>query len=538
MTLEATGAAASFPSVAKEGTQPVKRRRTWPQRLLIAFNCLLVVACLAAAAGLAQVKGKLQDVKTVSIDPASAQPVAASEPRNILIVGTDSGKGLDPDDPILNGRKGENLADVIMVLRVDPEAQTAKVISIPRDSRLELAPNGSMGRINASLQGPDGPKNLADTIRNNFGISIDNYMEIDFASFKQLVEQLNGVPVYFASPVRDRKTGLLIEEAGCHHLSPDQALAYARSREFQYQDEGTWRYDRTGDLGRISRQQDFMKRAIRRASELGLRNPSTALGVVNAGVDAVWLDETLSVGTILDLLEVFRRFNPDELATEQIPTIGAPRGGISYQDVVWDEALPMLEPFWGVRFGEEIENSDVIVNVEAPSSDHELVGLVSLRLNELLFDSSPRSSRYKQDRTTITYGSNGFPSALLLARHMEGPVQLDYDDGIVGPRVVLSVGNDFVGILGEPVPEDQLPPELSVPPPELQEALNEAASTTTVLTDSVGNQIDPETGEIVPPETTTTEPSPEALDFIDSSELEGAPPGIVPTDAKLSALCH
>lgn len=73
------------------------------------------------------------------------------------------------------------------------------------------------------------PQHLIQTIKDNFAISIDNYVEIDFAGFRQLVQILDGVPVYLTAPVRDRNTGLFQPEPGCVTLDPVQALAYARS---------------------------------------------------------------------------------------------------------------------------------------------------------------------------------------------------------------------------------------------------------------------------------------------------------------------
>ena len=107
---------------------------------------------------------------------------------------------------------------------------------------------------------------------------------------------------------------------------PTQALAYARSRHFEYQVDGDWEVDGSGDLGRITRQQDFIKRSLRRASDKGIRNPSTAVGVVNAAASSVRMDDTLDVGTILTLVTEFRDFNPDSLAVPADPDLLRPAG--------------------------------------------------------------------------------------------------------------------------------------------------------------------------------------------------------------------
>ncbi len=64
--------------------------------------------------------------------------------------------------------------------------------------------------------------------------------------------------------------------AGCTLLDADQALAYARSRYLQYQDEnGRWRSDPGSDLSRITRQQYFTRKVLSRSIEKGARNPIT-----------------------------------------------------------------------------------------------------------------------------------------------------------------------------------------------------------------------------------------------------------------------
>lgn len=500
------------------GTTPrVSRGRTWPQRILIGVNALLVVACLGTAWGLTKVRTALEQVPVVDVGSALSAPVDVEDPRNILIIGTDSHEGLDKSDPVVKGRlEGENLADVIMIMRVEPKTGTARLLSIPRDSRVEL-PDGSMQRINAAIGGPQGPKTLVQTIKRNFGISIDNYVEIDFAAFKDLVEVLGGVPVYFTTPVRDRNTGLYVDSPGCKMLDPSQSLAYARSRHFEFQQKGKWKTDGTGDLGRISRQQDFIKRAMRRASDLGIRNPSTATGMIDAASSAVVLDDTLNVGNILNLLGQFREFNPDDLVTNQIPTETAPRNGVAYQDVIWDEAMPLLIPFWASPDG-GLSTGAVIVDVRGPTKESERMTAISDALDTAGFDSETFEVRGSPSATTITYGPNGRDAAVLLARHLEEVPKLVEDDEIMGFRVVLSVGKDIPVVRSEPLPVDQLPPSLT--------------TTTTVPGSDGGGE--PGSSSTTPGEagdTTTTvieEGAPEDL----------APPGVVPTDPEKAAACH
>ena len=488
--------------------------RSWPQRLLLGLNIVLVLACLGAAAALTKVRTTLESVPVVDVGSSLAEPVDVQEPRNFLIIGTDSAANLDKSDPVTKGRlAGQNLADVIMVLRVDPSDGTAKLISIPRDTRVQL-PDGSMERINAAIAGANGPRSLIQTIKRNFGISIDNYVEVDFASFKRLVEVLGGVPVYFTTPVRDRNTGLLVKEAGCRMLDPDQALAYARSRHFEFQVNNRWQTDGTGDLGRITRQQDFIKRAMRRASDLGIRNPSTAVGIVDTASSAVVLDDTLNVGTILDLLQQFRTFNPDDLRTEQVPTESAPRAGVAYQEVLWDQAEPLLEPFRGIDPDKGVQPANVIVDVKGGTKDAATLAATAEQLDTAGFDAEAFETRASGSATTITYGPKGREAAILLARQLETIPKLVEDKKIAGYRVVLAVGRDFGGVRTEPLPVEQLPPAL------------QPAPATTTAPPAAGGEPPATDGQ-----TTTTV-------ITDGAPPDAAPPGIVPTDPEKAAACR
>ena len=482
--------------------------RTWPQRLLLGFNILLVVACLGLAFALTKVRTTLQAVPVVDVGSSLSSPQAVDEPRNILIIGTDAFEGLDEDDPVANGREaGQKLADVIMVLRIDPRAGTAQLLSIPRDTRLEL-PDGSNQRINAATMLSNGPRSLIQTIKRNFGISIDNYVQVDFASFKELIEVLGSVPVYFTSPVRDRTTGLDVPQAGCVQLGPDQALAYARSRSLEVNAFGEWVYDPTGDLGRITRQQDFMKRAIRAASDRGIRNPQTAIGIVDAAVGAVVIDDRLNVDVILQLLSQFREFNPDELATVQVPTVDAPADGVAYQRVLWDQAIPIIRPFWGVDPAVGVQPGNVIVDVQAGSAGRESAELTTAALDGVGFDAEAYSGR-STDETTIVHGPDGRDAAILLARHLDVVPQLSEDETIVGNRVVLVLGEDPGGVRTEPKPLEELPEEFQPRP------------TTTTTTTS-------------PPTTAPVDPT--ALPGVPTTTV---PEGVfLPTDPEKAATCR
>src|SRR5262245_13374853 len=152
--------------------------RTWPQRLLIAFNCVVVVLTLGLALALAYANDKLEEVRRLDL---TLEPVGGEEgseddpgaPQNYLLVGTDSAARLDEDDPAARDDQGL-LSDTIMVLRVDPNQTQAQLLSFPRDLWVDI-PGWGESKINSALAG--GRDTLIATITENFGIPINHYVE-------------------------------------------------------------------------------------------------------------------------------------------------------------------------------------------------------------------------------------------------------------------------------------------------------------------------------------------------------------------------
>lgn len=498
------------PSAGPVGAEPIRRRRTWPQRLLIAFNLLLVVACLASVWGLTLVRQKLAQLPVVSAGVALAPGVDIDEPRNILIIGTDSADRLAEDDPVRRKRpRGGLLADVIMILRLDPKANTAALLSIPRDSYVPIEPYGTKAKINSAISGPNGPENLIRTIKSNFGISIENYVEIDFAGFKELVQVLSGIPIYFDRPVRDRNTGLRVEQTGCVRLDPFHALAYARSRHLQYKDErGRWVDDPSADYGRITRQQDFIQRAAQRAIDQGARNPSSALRLIDAAVGAITVDETMTVGQIRELASRFGSFNVKNLEKYRLPTTIGGNASNSYLNVSWDEAEPILDIFRNISFGTPLRPRDIQVEVGASASPLGTPAAVAAALESAGFDGDARTeaSRRVPTRTVIRYGPKGRGSATVLARWIDADPTFVYDDTLPGARLRLEAGPDLRGVRSAPLEETAVtyPPG----PPE---------RSTTSTRPATSPEASPEGGSAPPGPSVTTTTAPGVLPIDDAA---------------------
>ncbi len=372
-------------------------------------------------------------------------------PRNILLVGTTENAGIGQDDWLLAGRDDTLLADTIMVLRVEPDTGQAYVMSINRDVWVP-----GRGKINGVVQ-TGGPAGLVKVITEFLGIPIDNYMQVNFAGFRTVVDQLGGVPVYFPYETRDLHS-FFDASPGCHVLNGEQALNYVRSRYYEQRINNRWVTDPQSDYTRTERQRDFLVLALDRAIDKGARNPNTAKRLLDSATSsgALALDERLTVRELLRIAQAFADFNPENLQRMALPGGGAMIGSASA--IVVDEvaAQPVLDLFRGQ--GNTLEPKHVTVRIvdargkveEATRPDVLLVGRgfrVSGRTQQ-----APSGSG--EVRTVVRYSADQRNAALLLARYLEADPAYQEVTGLKTLEVTL--GSDYRGVFAEPLPEDAL----------------------------------------------------------------------------------
>ena len=122
---------------------PARRRgrRTWRERLLLLFSGSLACALLLTAGGLAYVYTKYSKLPRVTLGSVLTTPEDDDAAQNFLLVGVDSAADLAEDDPARDGRGnvGGLRSDTVMVLRVEPGAEHASLLSLPRDLWVPLA---------------------------------------------------------------------------------------------------------------------------------------------------------------------------------------------------------------------------------------------------------------------------------------------------------------------------------------------------------------------------------------------------------------
>jgi LCP family protein required for cell wall assembly len=426
---------------------------------VLTANCLLIVASLVAAGSLELAWSKARQIRRVPVgavldapgDVLDGEAASSDAPQNYLIVGVDSAEGLDPGSPVKLGRKGGLLSDTIMVLRIDPGSGQAQLLSFPRDLWVQIA-GGRMDKINSAIQA--GPKRLIETIQKAFGVPINHYIQIDFAGFESIVSAVGGIPVNFLNPVRDEHS--LLEEIGpgCINLTPTQALAYARSRYFETKINGKWRSDGTADLGRIDRQQEFIKLLIQRAIQKGARDPRVLQDLLTGGLGAVKVDERITVRQILDLAGKFKAFAGDQLVTYQVPSVSATIQGSSVQLVLDSPAQSVLNLFRTV--GAAADNpQNTLVQVHNGTPVAAAASAAGDELRERGFNVPAAKTgdfdRFDVPLTTISYVPGAEARATLLARYLKGPAVLQAG-AVVDADVDLLMGADWQGVLDQPRP--------------------------------------------------------------------------------------
>ena len=325
---------------------------------------------------------------------------------------------------------------------------------------MPIAGTGRSSRINSAIETKDpnqGPKRLIQTIEQDFQVPIDHYLQVDFAGFKGIVRAVGGLPVYFPTPVRDKNSGLSVPVAGCTTLDDSQALGFVRSRHYEIYVNGKWREDPASDLGRISRQQDFIRRVIRRAISKGVRNPIKLKSLLDIGLKSITLDDTLKIGQLTDLGLRFRGFNPDTLTNYSLgeAVVGVYHGGASVLDLVPSKADPILRLFQGTG-STGLPVTSVRVKVSNGSAAENQAANATLALGAVgyAFTDAPDTAPANIPTTMVVYAPGHEAHAQLLARYIAGPVQ--FEVGVVSD-VGLVTGSNFTGVRKTPKPLADVP---------------------------------------------------------------------------------
>ena len=244
---------------------------------------------------------------SAGLDEAARPPVAVGDAFTVLLVGSDVGAA--------GGTTGQaateavaSRSDVLMLLRVAGDRQSASVVSIPRDSWVDV-PGRGLNKINAAYAF-GGPPLLIQTVEQLTDIRVDNFAVVDFAGFKGMTDALGGVDVQVSEAI---SFGDHRFERGLNHLDGDQALAYVRQHKELPR----------GDLDRVQRQQNYIRAMFAEVHDNGiLRRPSQLDEFLLAFTSSVGVDDTLGDLDLVALAASLRELRPSNIVFFTAPVAG------------------------------------------------------------------------------------------------------------------------------------------------------------------------------------------------------------------------
>ena len=239
--------------------EAMKRRKRMRRNRRIGI--ILSIFVILMFSGFLYINSFLNKLNTDNLE-ILANPPASSEPINILITGMDVGDSENTENADIRR------TDTIMVLNYNPITEKSMLVSVPRDTLIEVdAYNGDEYRrywkINAAYA-LGGEEEIIYHVENLLNISINYVVEIDYQAFRSIVDALGGVEVYIEQDMHydDEMQDLHINFNKGDTVQLDGELAEKFIR-WRYNNDGTGYAD--ADLGRINNQQLFIKKLAKKA---------------------------------------------------------------------------------------------------------------------------------------------------------------------------------------------------------------------------------------------------------------------------------
>ncbi|MEU6554644.1 LCP family protein [Streptomyces sp. NPDC046915] len=317
------------PAITEPGTKGRRakgRRRKAPGKR---HKALLITAWTAGGVlvlggtGIGYVYFKLNgNIKSVDINQAlgTDRPAKADNgSENILVLGSDTRSGSNKK---LGGGTDDGSArsDTAMIVHVYKGHKKAAVVSMPRDTLIDRPEcTDTKGATHPAAKGvmfnesysTGGAACTVKTVETLTGLRMDHYLEVDFAGFQKLIDELGGVPVTTTKNIKDPQSHLDLK-AGAHQLTGQQALGLVRTRHGV--GDGS-------DLGRIQLQQAFVKALVDQVKHIGVfTNPKKLLDLADTATKAVTADSDLgSVNSLSDFADGLKGISSSHMHMVTMP---------------------------------------------------------------------------------------------------------------------------------------------------------------------------------------------------------------------------
>lgn len=315
--------------------------RTGRRTLLVLLAAVLILLLAFAGAIVALTASIGNDIPRIpdafkNLD-AGSRP-AGTGATTFLLVGTDS-RSADPTtgtEATPGANAGSQRSDVIMLATVQPDGTTGSVVSIPRDSWVDI-PGRGMNKINAAYAF-GGPSLLIETVEKLTGVRVDHFGVIDFAGFQTLVDSVGGIDVDVAQPTSNMGVDF---QAGRNHLDGAQALAYVRQRHDLP----------NGDIDRAKRQQNALRVLLTKVQQEATSNPAALYTFAQNIGSTVSVDDTLSNTGMVELAVDHR-----DLRSSGVDFLTAPVAGLGTEG---PQSVVYLDDARGRQLWDAIRNGSV-----------------------------------------------------------------------------------------------------------------------------------------------------------------------------------
>jgi LCP family protein required for cell wall assembly len=319
---------------------PPRPPRYGARRVLVVVTAVVLVYVVALVWAAAASWLAIGRVDATPDNPARPSPAAGT---NILLVGTDSRADLTDEQrrELRTGSVEGARADTLMVLHMPGLGQDPTLLSVPRDSYVEI-PGYGFNKINAAYA-LEGPALMVDAVEQSTGLAIEGYVEIGFDGFVDVVGAVGGVRMCLPEPVVEERSDLDLA-AGCQELEGKDALAYVRMRYA----------DPRGDLGRVERQRQFLAALVQE-----MTRPSTLLVPWELHEAGTATGSALRIGedtSLVDMMRVglaMRSISGGDGTSLTVPVADSNYQTEAGSSVLWDEA-EAARLFQALRDGESL----------------------------------------------------------------------------------------------------------------------------------------------------------------------------------------
>lgn len=414
---------------SRPATAPRRRR---PLRIIL----LVLLVIVLALVGMGVAVALSANSKITRIGVKGLEPVSGGQ-RNILLVGSDDREGLTAKQRKLlgTGNFEGTRTDTILLLSIN--GSRGAMLSFPRDLYVERC-DGTTGRINAAY-GIGGPTCLVETVSKVSGIPITQYMEVDFLGFHDIVEAVGGVRICLDEAISDRDAHIDLPK-GCQRLNGKESLGFVRVRKID------------NDLGRIERQQRFMKELAKQAARPStVLNPFKLFSTANAVGRALTADKGFGVIDLAALGRAGAAMGRSKFPTMAVPADPASIGGAAVLTVNDKAAQPIFDSFLDGSVLDQTTSGlapeDVRLEVRNGTGVPGLAQAAADELAERGFVITSVGNAPTAKQTVVRYREGNQDQAELVAQQAPGAAELREVPS--GPPLVLILGENAADAIGQ-----------------------------------------------------------------------------------------